>query len=56
MELPVEGQRRFLGVIEGVEGETLVLNVDEVTVRLPLAGIRKARLAPEFDGARLLEG
>lgn len=49
LDLPIEGQRRFLGVIADVDEETVVLDVQGEQVRLPLADIRKARLVPEFD-------
>lgn len=48
MRLPVEGRRRFRGVITAVEGETVCLKVDGNAVVLPFEMIEKARLVPEF--------
>lgn len=41
---PVEGQRRFQGTITGVEGEEILLDTDKGAVRLPFAGIERAKL------------
>lgn len=43
-EEPIEGRRRFKGVIEGTEGDSVLLRLPEGPVRLPLGGIRKAKL------------
>jgi ribosome maturation factor RimP len=43
-EAPIDGRRRFKGVLEGVEGDAVRLLLPEGAVRLPLAGIRKAKL------------
>lgn len=49
MVLPVNGRRRFLGKLLAVNGVELTLEQDGQPVLLPLAGISKARLAPEFE-------
>jgi ribosome maturation factor RimP len=41
---PREEQRVFVGILEGLEGETVILQVDGVPVRLELEQITKARL------------
>ncbi len=47
MALPVDGRRRFLGVLAGLDGEDVLLDVQGVgRLRLPLDGIEKARLVP----------
>jgi len=50
LHAPVEGRRKYVGVIEGLEDEhTLVLDVEgEGRLALPLADIDKANLVPEF--------
>lgn len=49
---PVEGRSAFTGVIEGVDGEDVLLGVDGQTVRVPLGSVKTARLKPDvnFDG------
>jgi ribosome maturation factor RimP len=46
--IPREGRRRFTGVLRGLESDEVLIEVDEVTHRLPLGEIAKARLVPEF--------
>jgi ribosome maturation factor RimP len=49
MVLPVGGRRRFLGKILTVTDAEVTLEQDGQPVRLPVDGISKARLAPDFD-------
>lgn len=46
---PVDGQRRFVGVIRGIDDDELRLDCDGEEVKLPRSAIAKARLVPEFD-------
>ncbi|KAA3626377.1 MAG: ribosome maturation factor RimP [Proteobacteria bacterium] len=48
MAIPQEGRRKFEGLLQGLEGDSVVLVQDGETVKLPLAEIEQARLAPEF--------
>lgn len=48
MSVPVEGQRKFRGVIRGVQDDRLQLEVDGVELSLPLSAIAKANLVPEL--------
>jgi ribosome maturation factor RimP len=48
MVLPVNGRRRFLGKLLAVSDTELTLEQDGLPVQLSLAGIGKARLAPDF--------
>jgi ribosome maturation factor RimP len=41
---PIEGQKRFKGVLQGVEGSDIKLETEQGPVALPLAAIQKARL------------
>ncbi len=41
---PLDGRRRFLGQLRGVEGEGIVVEVDGCEYRLPFERIRKAKL------------
>jgi ribosome maturation factor RimP len=49
MVLPVNGRRKFLGTLLAANEQTLSLQQDGQPVLLPLQGISKARLAPEFE-------
>ncbi len=44
----LEGRRHFEGLLAGVEGDCLHLEVDGVVHHVPLAMIESARLVPQF--------
>lgn len=46
---PLEGRRRFNGVLSDADDEGVRLECDGEPVTLPFASIAKARLVPEFD-------
>src|SRR6202012_3713956 len=50
LKLPLDGRRRFAGVLKSVLDDTIVVEVDGQAYSLPLDRIQKARLRPE--GAR----
>ncbi len=43
----LEGQRRFKGLLKGMDGEFVLLDVDGELTRLPFETIERARLVPE---------
>ena len=47
----VDERRRFKGRLVAADGEAIEVEVDGRTHRLPIAGIRKAHLAPDIVGA-----
>jgi ribosome maturation factor RimP len=47
LKLPMDGRRRFVGVLKSVVGDTIVVEVDGKAHSLPLDRIQKARLRPE---------
>lgn len=47
MRVPQAGRRNFTGVLRGVEGEQLLLEIDDEIVRLPFGQIDLARLVPD---------
>jgi len=49
---PVDGQRRFRGMLLGVVGEAVVLQVEQRQVHIPKAQIHQARLVVEMDDLR----
>jgi len=48
LHAPLEGRKRFAGVLCGVADGVLQLDVDGVMVGIPLAEVDSARLAPEL--------
>jgi ribosome maturation factor RimP len=48
LSLPIEGRRKFTGIIHGVKDGNVVLEVDEQQIELPFNTIEKANLVPEF--------
>ncbi|MDX1452136.1 MAG: ribosome maturation factor RimP [Oleiphilaceae bacterium] len=49
LRMPFEGRRKFNGLLVGVEGHDVVLRVDQEEYLLPLEGIEKANVVPQFD-------
>jgi ribosome maturation factor RimP len=47
LKVPIEGRRRFVGVLKSVAGDAIVVEVDGQAHELPLERIQKARLRPE---------
>jgi len=46
--VPINGRKKFVGPVIGLEQRTLLLKQDAETVRIPLADIEKARLVPDY--------
>lgn len=49
LAVPLNGQRRFVGTINGTSGEGVRLVVDKSEVELAFASIAKARLVPDYS-------
>ena len=47
LKLPIEGRRRFVGVLKSIAEDAVVVEVDGKAHSLPLERIQKARLRPE---------
>src|SRR6201996_6294974 len=47
LKLPMDGRRRFAGVLKSVADDTIVVEVDGKAYNLPFDRIQKARLRPE---------
>ena len=47
LKLPINGRRRFAGVLKSIGGDSIVVDVDGQAHELPLERIQKARLRPE---------
>jgi ribosome maturation factor RimP len=48
LRMPVDGRKKFVGVLGDVQDGILQLDVEGVMVAVELSGIDKARLVPEF--------
>lgn len=48
LAVPVEGRRKYQGILRGVEDGQVLLEVEAETLSLPLSAIDKANLVPEF--------
>lgn len=48
LQAPLEGRKKFKGVIDSVDQDIVYLIVDGERIGLPLDAIRKARLVPEI--------
>ena len=48
MSAAVNGRKRFAGRLTDVAGGAITLEVDGAAVQLPIAGIHKARVAPDL--------
>jgi len=49
LHAPLDGRKRFTGILRGEADGVLQLEVDEVMVSIPLVEIDSARLSPNFD-------
>jgi ribosome maturation factor RimP len=47
LKLPMDGRRRFVGLLKSASSDTIVVDVDGKAYELPLDRIQKARLRPE---------
>ncbi len=48
LRLPFEGRRKFTGLLKGIEGDEIVLEVDNEEYVLPYELIDKANIVPQF--------
>jgi ribosome maturation factor RimP len=49
LHAPLDGRKKFTGILRGEADGILQLEVDAVIVAIPLADIDSARLSPDFD-------
>jgi ribosome maturation factor RimP len=47
LKVPMDGRRRYIGILKSVVNDTIVVEVDGKAYSLPLERIQKARLRPE---------
>ena len=48
LRVPFEGRRKFKGILTGIEGEDIVIRVDDHEYLLPHGSIDKARIQPRI--------
>ena len=48
MQPQADGRKRFVGVLQGVEGAVLAMEVDGARVALELDGVERAKLVPDL--------
>ena len=48
LRIPFEGRRKFKGVLKGIEGEDVIVQVDDHEYLLPYSAIDKARVEPRI--------
>lgn len=46
--MPVDGRRKFKGVLEAVEGDSIVISVDRDEFVIPVKNVEKAQIVPQF--------
>ncbi len=46
---PLEGRRNFTGLLRGIEGEEIIIEIDGRVWRLPREKVKKAHIKFEFD-------
>ncbi|HLV76773.1 MAG TPA: ribosome maturation factor RimP [Marinobacter sp.] len=49
LRMPFEGRRKFQGLIKGIEGDDVVIVVDDHEYLLPFESIEKANIMPVFE-------
>ena len=49
LRMPFEGRRKFSGLLNGVEGSDVIVQVDSEEFLFPVEGIEKANIVPQFD-------
>ena len=45
---PYGGQRKYSGLLRGIEGDEVILDLDDEEILFPLEAIEKANVVPEF--------
>lgn len=48
LRMPMNNQKKFIGTLEGVEDDVLLLRSDDVLYRFEISNLDKVRLAPVF--------
>jgi ribosome maturation factor RimP len=49
LNYPFEGRRRFVGSLNGLENDELVVQVEDSEYLIPLNNVQRARIVPRFE-------
>jgi ribosome maturation factor RimP len=49
LNYPFEGKKKLVGLLAGLEDNSVVLQLDDEEYLLPLENVLKARIVPVFD-------
>ncbi|ROR98644.1 ribosome maturation factor RimP [Sinobacterium caligoides] len=49
LRFPFEGRRRFTGILNGIEGDEVLIVVDDEEFMLPIDSIDRGRIVPVFE-------
>ncbi len=52
---PIEGRASFTGALAGIEGETVLLEVDGETLRIPYGNMKRASIKGTYDFNRAMD-
>lgn len=52
LRYPFEGRRRFNGLLRGIEGDDVVVQVDDEEFLLPIESIERANVVPQFTSKK----
>ena len=55
LAVPFEGRRHFQGQLAGLEGEDVVLRMEDDEYLLPLEQIQRTRIVPDFAAPQRAE-
>ncbi len=49
LNFPLEGKKRIVGLLSGVENGEVIVRVEDEEYQLPLENVQRARIVPRFD-------
>ncbi|MCZ6642119.1 MAG: ribosome maturation factor RimP [Gammaproteobacteria bacterium] len=49
LNFPLDGQKRIVGVLTGVEKDEAIVQVEDEEYLLPIENVQRARIVPRFD-------
>ena len=49
LNFPLEGKKRIVGLLSGVENDEAIVRVEDEEYLLPLENVQRARVVPRFD-------
>ena len=49
LNFPLEGKKRIVGLLSGVENGEVIVRIEDEEYLLPLENVQRARIVPRFD-------